>query len=234
MRIVVNDRQLADINGAFDWLLTQRDAEGRAVGTGPRDFPLMHERLEALLQHVSLAGLRVLEAGCLEGHMTAALCAAGAEMTAFDARPICLLKTFARCLAFGYHPRLLLHDARRLRELGTFDLLFHCGVFYHLDDPVTHLREIRDVAPLIALDTHTAKPDETIEQLHGYEGHWYRESGWGDEQSGLEERSFWLTKPALLRLFSDVGFTCERLLDDDHSMYGPRSMYLLRRLNPEC
>ena len=229
MKILVDDRQLADINGAFDWLLTQHDDAGRAVGGGERVFPLRDNRLGALQSRMSIAGLRVLEPGCLEGQVTMGLCAAGADVTAFDARPMCLLKSFARCLAFGYHPRLLLHDARRMRELGTFDLLFHSGVFYHLDDPVTHLHDLRDVAPLIALDTHTARPGEAIEQLHGYEGHWYRECGWGDEQSGLEERSFWLTKAALLRLFSDRGFTCERLLDDDHAANGPRSMYLLRR-----
>lgn len=229
MHITVSDQQLADINGALNWLLTQRDDAGRGVGGGDRVFPLQDERLAALLGRMPIRGLKVLEPGCLEGEVTVGLCEAGAEVTAFDIRPTCVIKTFARCLAFGWRPRLLLHDARRLAELGEFDLVFHAGLFYHLANPIEHLRGITGVAPLIALDTHTARPGEPLEALDGYQGHWYGEFGWRDEQSGVEERSFWLTKSELRRLFTDCGFTVDLLLDDDEAEHGPRSFYLLKR-----
>jgi SAM-dependent methyltransferase len=229
MQIEVTDQQLADINGAFDWLLTQYDDAGRAVGGGERVFRLRDNRLVALLGRMPIAGLRVLEPGCLEGQVTVGLCEAGAEVTAFDVRPTCVIKTFARCLAFGYQPRLLLHDARRMAELGRFDLVFHAGLFYHLSDPMAHLREIAEMAPLIAIDTHTARRGEPLEMLAGYEGHWYGEFGWSDEQSGVERRSFWLTKAALQRLFADCGLSYDLLLDDDTAEHGPRSLYLLRK-----
>ena len=207
-------------------------------------------RFATLLKLVPVAGQRVLEPGCLEGVMTCALCAAGAEVTAFDVRPSCVIKTFARCLAFGFRPRLLLHDARRISELGTrnadfgnsefppsapgnsafpFDVVFHSGVFYHLANPVEHMRALAGMAPLVFLDTHTAKPGAPLDTVDGYAGMWSAEHGWHDEFSGIETKSFWLTKPELRRLFAECGFDCEVLHDDGQYEKGPRSWYLLRR-----
>ncbi|HVA50927.1 MAG TPA: methyltransferase domain-containing protein [Pirellulales bacterium] len=232
MHITITDQQLADINGNLKWLMFQRDAAGRTVGGGDWDYPLVDTRLQLLLDRLgpaALAGRRVLEPGCLDGHLTVGLCGAGADVTAFDVRPSCVIKTFARSLAFGFQPRLLLHDARRMAELGTFDLVYHSGVFYHLEDPVEHLRSIAAMAPMMALDTHTARPEEPLDAIDGYEGCWAGEFGWHDEQSGLGPRSFWLTRPELFRLFNECGFAQETLWQDDAAPNGPRGFYLLKR-----
>jgi hypothetical protein len=228
MRIVLTDQQLADVNGALDWTLYQRDDEGRVIGGGSREFSLRDNRVGAMLSRMSIRGLTVLEPACFEGHLTVALCAEGAKVTAFDARPASVVKAFARCMAFGYYPKLLLHDARRIAELGTFDLLFHSGLFYHLQDPIGHLRSLVGVAPVVILDTHTARPHEARDVVSGYEGQWHTEGGWAEPLSGIDEQSFWLTKQSLFRLFSDCGFCYEVLIDDEHDV-GPRSCYLLRR-----
>ncbi|HEX7377043.1 MAG TPA: methyltransferase domain-containing protein, partial [Pirellulales bacterium] len=206
----------------------QRDDAGRLIGGGNREFSVRDNRVEAMLARLSIAGLRVLEPACFEGHLTVALCAAGARVTAFDARPVSVVKAFARCLAFGYYPRLLLHDARRIAELGAFDLVFHSGLFYHLADPIEHLRGLAAVAPRIVLDTHTAFPALARDVLAGYEGQWHDEGGWTEPLSGVEDRSFWLTKESLFRLFADCGFAHETLLDDEYAD-GPRSLHLLTR-----
>jgi hypothetical protein len=228
-RIVVDDRQLADINSGLKWVIRQTDDGGRAIGGGTVEFLVVEGRVRALLQRMSLGGLRVLEPGCLDGHLTVGLCAAGADVTACDIRPMCLIKTFARCLAFGFQPRLLLHDARRLSELGTFDVIFHSGLLYHLDNPIDHFREIASIAPVILLDTHTAKPGEPLDTLAGYQGMWYREFGWQDEQSGLEAKSLWPTRPELRRLFIECGFRYEAIRETDDGPDGPRGLYLLRK-----
>ena len=232
MRITVTDQQLADINGGLKWIMFQRDAAGRVVGSGEWDYPLVDTRLQLLLDRLgpeALPGRRVLEPGCLDGQITVGLCGAGAVVTAFDVRPSCVIKTFARCLAFGFQPRLLLDDARRMAELGTFDLIYHSGVFYHLENPVEHLRSIAGMAPLMAFDTHTARPGEPLDVVDGYEGCWTNEFGWTDEQSGVDPRSFWLTRPELFRLFADCGFAHETLWQDDFALNGPRGFYLLQR-----
>lgn len=234
MHITVTDQQLADINEGLKWIMYQRDASGRIVGGGNWDYPLIDTRLSRLVDRLgpqSLAGRRVLEPGCLDGHITVGLCAAGAKVTAFDVRPNCLIKTFARCLAFGFHPKLRLHDARQMAELGTFDIVFHSGVFYHLENPVQHLRAIADMAPIFALDTHTAPRGAVLDCVDGFDGVWVteRDFSWQNEQCGVQPRSFWLTRPELLRLFSDCGFTRETLWQDDTAANGPRGLYLLRR-----
>ena len=232
MNITVSDQQLADINGALKWIMFQRDGAGRIVGGGEWDYPLVDTRLQLLLDRLGATGLsgrRVLEPGCLDGHITVGLCGAGADVTAFDVRPSCVIKTFARCLAFDFHPRLLLFDARHMARLGTFDLLYHSGVFYHLDKPVEHFRSIAGMAPMMAFDTHTARPGEVLEVIDGYEGCWTAEFGWHDEQSGVGPRSFWLTRPALFRLFDECGFDYEPLWQADGVSGGPRGFYLLEK-----
>ena len=249
MRIPITDQQLADINRLLPWLQYFIDSAGRKLGAG--DDHCVHgwndERVTTLLKHVPVAGRRVLEPGCLEGVMTCALCAAGADVTSFDVRPSCVIKTFARCLAFGFRPRLLLHDARQISELGTrnsglwdsefhtphsefpFDIVFHSGTFYHLANPVEHLRALAKLAPVVFLDTHTATPCPRLDTVDGYQGMWSVEHGWNDEWSGVEARSFWLAKAELRRLIAECGFEYEVLRDDDLHPKGPRSWYLLRQ-----
>lgn len=226
MKIVVNEQQLDDINTLANWRCGQ-DFDGTRLGGSERIFGQIDARVAALAERVNL-NATILEIGCLEGCLTVGLCASGASVTAIDARPECAVKTFLRCTALGYYPRILLADARE-KLPGTFDIVFHAGVLYHLADPVSHFRALGDVAPVIFLDTHTARPGHPIEQLHGFDGEWCSEHGWRDEFSGLEERSFWLTREALYRLIDECGFDRETIKEDDGAENGPRGSYLLRR-----
>jgi hypothetical protein len=228
LKIVLDDRQLDDLNRGFHWIIGQRDDDGRRIGSPDRPSELIDSRISRVAETVELSGQRVLEPGCLDGHITLGLCAKGADVTSFDLRPICVAKTFSRCLAFGFRPKLLVHDARRMSELGEFDLVFHCGLFYHLTDPISHLRSIARMAPVISLDTHTARPDAEPATFHGYRGAWVPEGGWSDEQSGVSQESFWLEEPELCRLFNDCQLTWDCLHRNDNAIHGPRSHWLLR------
>ncbi|MDE2101382.1 MAG: hypothetical protein KGL39_29310 [Patescibacteria group bacterium] len=227
MRIVVNEQQLADINALANWRCGQ-DFDGVRIGGSERMFAPIDARVAALAERVDVKGLSVLEIGCLEGCITAGLCNTGAHVTALDARPECALKTFLRCLALGFHPTILLSDARD-PLLCRYDIVFHAGVLYHLADPVAHFRSLCSVAPIVFLDTHTARPGREIEQVADFDGEWYAEYGWTDEFSGLEERSFWLTKESLYRLIDECGFDRETIKEDEGAENGPRGWYLLRK-----
>lgn len=227
--IKLDDRELAEVNRLLPWIFYQRDSSGRQVGYG-REWRLIDTRIEELAQRYEISGKSILEPGSLDGHMTLGLCALGAHVTAFDARPVGALKTFAKLLSYGYSAKILVHDARRMHELGTFDCIFHSGVFYHLADPVAHLRQVKDMAPVIMLDTHTAHPNRPIETVQdGYQGNWYDEYGWVDHQSGVEDRSLWLTADSLARLFDECGFDCETVFHHQEWDNGPRGLYLLRK-----
>lgn len=191
-------------------------------------------RIEAFLERVAVRGKRLLEPGCNEGVLTCRLCAAGADVTAFDCRPRLAVKAFARCLAHGHRTTVLVSDAERIGALGGFDVVFHSGLLYHLADPVTHLRQLAEVAPTIFLSTqhHLPSPDS----LDGYSG-WRsdREMGWQDDMSAGAGTSFWLSLESLYRVFDEIGFACETIDDDtDLPPDSPRASFLLTKKSLPC
>ncbi|MGH7134700.1 MAG: class I SAM-dependent methyltransferase, partial [Pirellulales bacterium] len=139
------------------WLQWFHDSLGRVVGGGENHC--VHgwddERVVSFIERFRVAGKRILEPGCLEGIMTCALCHAGADVTAFDCRAACAAKTYVRCSAFGFSPRVLIHDAREIDQVATrYDAIFHSGVLYHLSEPAAHLRTLKKLAPFVGLHTH--------------------------------------------------------------------------------
>jgi|GEM_PF-3906358 len=235
MRIVADERQLADLNNFGPWWTTCEDEAGRKIGLNSADQPEtlwtvkgLHWKVSLLLSVFALRGKRVLELGPLDGVFTVSLCAAGAQVTAIDVRPSCLVKTFARCLAFGFAPHLMLGDARCLPSLPGLDLLFHSGVLYHLHDPISHVFNLAKLGVPVFLDTHIAISERERISHQGYAGHWMGEKGWANELSGAEDRSFWLDKAELRRLCIDAGFEITVLHEDDSHHGGPRVTWLLR------
>ncbi|MGH7139459.1 MAG: class I SAM-dependent methyltransferase [Pirellulales bacterium] len=203
------------MNAALPWLQWFHDSSGRVVGGGENDC--VHgwddERVVSFIERFPVAGKRILEPGCLEGVMTCALCHAGAVVTAFDCRAACAAKTYTRCAAFGFSPRVLIHDAREMDRVAArcpekqYDAIFHSGVLYHLPEPAAHLRALRKLAPFVGLHTHTC--DSAATEHEGYDGRWRDENGWSDHFSGAQERSFHPTREALQRMIADAGWTCE-------------------------
>jgi len=212
MQIIADEQQLRDINSIGKWWTEQTDETGRIIGSndeqhGPAMWKVEGLAWKVALMHskVKLAGKRVLELGCLDGANTLSLCAVGADVTAMDIRPSCLVKAMLRCVAFGFSPRFLLGDIRSLRNLSDFDLLVHAGVLYHLADPVSHVFGLVRYGIPVIVDTNLSQQPDDV--LQGYSGHWQTEGGWDSEVSGAEPRSFWLAQDSLERLMADAGFT---------------------------
>ena len=120
---------------------------------------------------------------------------------------------------------------RNIRSYGTFDAVFCCGLLYHLDQPISYLRDMADVTRrVLMLHTHYATPDDetwTTFRLspmtvhEGSLGRWYTE--WDpdtpeDEVEALEwsavgnNASFWPEKRHLLQAMLEAGFpiVCEQ------------------------
>lgn len=185
------------------------------------------------LFHRQLAGLRLLDLGCLEGGLTFEMAREGIQALGVEGQQ----KNYAKCQLIKEYfnlPNLnfLLKDVKQLdpKEQGLFDLILCCGLLYHLDEPVDFLYKLHSLCPddgVLFLDTHVA-PDEQgfsactfkngLSEIceiqhngHTYKGRWYHEyeeDGTGiDAWSSISNiRSFWLCENDLIRALSYAGF----------------------------
>jgi SAM-dependent methyltransferase len=171
-----------------------------------------------------LAGLEVLDLGALEGGLSLEFAAQGARVLCVEGRKQSLTKAqfAAEALALTQID-FICGDVRSL-DLGDrrFDLVLCYGLLYHLDGPsaVALVRKMEQwTKRLLILDTHfSVTGKETLELAggHTYRGQSFREHGQGESAEERatklwasldDEISFWLTKPSLLNLLNEAGFT---------------------------
>jgi tRNA (mo5U34)-methyltransferase len=241
--IPLSDRQLEDFQEAVAWETAMRLPDGRTLGrpgkrgsiSEPGDF-----RVRALDARSNLSDKRVLELGCHEGIHTVQLAGVAKEVVGVEVRPKNVVGALTRLFVHDVrNARIVLEDVRDLdASFGSFDVLFHVGVLYHLLDPVEHLYRVAPLADAILLDTHYETPETTRERSdlthegHGYNAYLVREGGWADSFSGVESASRWLDRDSLLVLVGDVGFGQVEVLDDRRERNGPRITVLARRSAP--
>ena len=181
----------------------------------------------------------VVDVGCFEGYTTVGLAKHYPYVLGLDARPQSLAKAFLRSLYESVPISLSVWNAE-VDPVPECDLLFHAGLFYHLTNPMQHLRNLAGRSRYLYLETHVAPipgiPSKgsqvslsAIEEYQGYRGVWWRESGWKDPLSGLHPRSFWLDRTELQRLVAECGFTLmEQVYFDEMHGCGPRGGWLLK------
>jgi hypothetical protein len=102
-----------------------------------------------------------------------------------------------------------------------------CGVFYHLMDPVSHLRSLASKATDgILLDTHYAKPAmaKISYQVGGrsFAYHKYAEGGRNEVFSGMYGHAKWLLLDDIKALLMEAGFTDIKIAADEQQRNGPR------------
>jgi len=217
----LSDQALQELNTVLPWYAGTLLADGRLLGrldARPHKRedvqPIPDKRIKRLDSALGLCGKTVLEIGCFEGIHTLGLRHFGADVTAVDLRPINVLKTLARLSAHGESARVFILDVEDANvDLGHFDVVFHCGVLYHLEDPVSHLRAILPACDAIYLDTHVAEPGRDQDTLvvggQSYQGYRHHEGGWQDPFSGRAASAFWLTMEDLQALIKSHGFECQ-------------------------
>ena len=187
-------------------------------------------KLRRVIQIVSdiagkpLSHLRVLDLACLEGLYTIELAKHGAEVVAIEGRKANIEKArFSKEILSLSNVALFQDDVRNLNAgtYGHFDVVLCLGILYHLDvsDVFSFLENVFQVCKgFVVIDTHVS--------LSGRESCIYRKKEyWGHEHiehkadSSPQERekslwasldnptSFWFTRPSLLNLLSNIGFS---------------------------
>lgn len=172
----------------------------------------------------SLKDKTIADLGCLEGGYTVEFARAGMSSTGIEVRE----SNYANCKmvldAVGLPNLRFVHDdAWNLSAYSTFDAIFCSGLLYHLDRPAAFIDLLgRQARKMVILHTHFAREDNIqafphlseLTENEGYPGRWYAEhpavprkelelmkwSSWENQ------RSFWLTAPAIHQLLKSAGF----------------------------
>lgn len=182
-------------------------------------------------------GYDVLELGPLEAAHTYQLERLGAaRITAVEANS----EAFLKCLIVKNIARLdrstfLLGDATGyLAAPGPrHDLIFACGILYHMQDPVELIRLAAARSDRLFLWTHYYADVPRLKHLRPrtYRGHGlsvptyemtYRNSGLGTFWGGNRASTNWLELPTILAVLAHFGLTETVVIADDHDhLYGP-------------
>jgi tRNA (mo5U34)-methyltransferase len=226
----ISEAAVSEVNNTLDWhaatVLNGKLLLGR-LGANKRmkPGPVPDRRITELHRLIDLTGKSILEVGCFEGIHTLGLRLYSDDVTAIDIRPSNVIKTLTRLSLHGTYAKVFIADVERLsREFGQFDVIFHCGVLYHLESPVEHIFSLTQMCQYLFLDTHvTSKRD--VEKTLGhftYRGTHYEEAGWNDPFSGKGSRSFWLTEEDLQEALRRAGFSSITLIERRAERNGPR------------
>jgi len=196
--------------------------------------------------------LSVLDLGALEGGLSLEMAREGWNAVGVEGRDANFRK--AQLIASYYALPNLRFVHKDVKELsperdGTFDVILCCGLLYHLDEPIAHLRQLSSLLAddgLLFLDTHVA-PDEHaarfgthekslsepvtfVESGHEYDGRWWTEPAAGDLKERMwsaisNERSMWLSRRSLIRALYHSGFEA---IEELFGIYEIESEFALR------
>ncbi|HXH22448.1 MAG TPA: DUF1698 domain-containing protein [Dehalococcoidia bacterium] len=239
-RIELTDQELDEINKMLDWhagtLVDGRLLGRLGVKPGKREAPaaIPDYRIVELDRRLGLRGKSVLEVGCFEGIHTVGLRMFTEDVTAVDIRPTNVVKTLARLSFHGTWAKVFRADVEALGvEFGAFDLIFHCGVLYHLMAPVEHLIRIGPMCRFLFLDTHVARNEPNIETVEVagaiFRAARHGEGGWVDPFSGKGPYGVWLTWDSLQAALVCAGFHYIDVIEHREERNGPRVALLATR-----
>lgn len=168
---------------------------------------------------------RLADLGCLEGGYAVEFARMGFQVLGVEVRDTNIAacnyvksKTNLPDLAF------VKDDAWNLAKYGKFDVIFCCGLLYHLDKPKQFLEMLSSITTkLVILQTHFSitenLPNEfnlsQISENEGLAGRWFKEFPDDESFTNRENlkwsawdnrRSFWIQREYLLQAIKDVGF----------------------------
>ena len=167
------------------------------------------------------AGKRVVDLGCLEGGYAVELARAGYDALGIEVRQ----SNFENCqrVKAGTNlPNLTFacDDVHNLAKYGVFDVVFCCGLLYHLDAPRKFVDLMAQACRRVAIvDTHVADTQPNgefvlskVTENEGWAGRWFSEfddskrhedkwSAWSNQ------KSFWPMKRDLMQGLLQAGFS---------------------------
>jgi predicted RNA methylase len=192
-----------------------------------------HLRLRRVVQTIAdieqrpWSELRILDLGSLEGLFALEFASHGAQVVGIEGRETnnAIARAAARSRNLS-NVEFITEDVRKLSvaSYGRFDVVLCSGILYHLpaNDGCEFIQSIADICKhLTIIDTHVALLDGRPALSYHWRGHTYRGTGFSEHSpeddvttklsrswSSLDNpTSFWITKPSLLNLLRDVGFT---------------------------
>jgi SAM-dependent methyltransferase len=232
----ISDENLRALQESFDWQTGYYLPDGRVLGVpGKRGeiHKLTDPRILTLHDRVDLSGKSVLELGCCEGGLTVQIASRCKHVVAVDSRARNIAGAILRAYVWNLDHRIAFQiaDARDyVADNYAFDVIFHCGLLYHLNDPITHLRSLSQMSKCLLLDTHYVTDDDNVEfSGSGLFGRRYHEGGFNDPFSGMTDLSFWLNRSSLLRLLKQAGYDQIEIISDRVERNGPRMTLIAER-----
>ena len=235
----LSDSSLQEINQRLDWHSAIKLPDDRILGSLTRSKRNQPEnipdyRVKRLDETLDLKDKTVLEVGCFEGAHTLSFLEYTDKVTAIDVRPSNVINTLMRLSVMGKKANVFVANVEDLnKQLNCYDVLFHCGVLYHLVDPVSHMKNLKGMAKYILLDTHIASEDQstTEEEFDGkvYEVMKYSEGSWADPFSGKDSHASWLTEECLREVIEDSGYSICEEWEKRKERNGTRICWLLKQ-----
>ena len=196
-------------------------------------------RIEILSKRIPLAGLRILELGCLEGLHSLNLQSFGAaEVTAIEGKAGNFLKSLVVKNAFNLDRcSFILGDLRKVitNFKCPFDVCVALGILYHLREPFSVIYRIAQLTDNLFAWTHYSNndfPNSPLVEIN-YAGRRYRGKYICEDTrfylSGLENKSFWIYEEDIPRVLNDSGFKHIEIINKEKAKNGPAVTFLARK-----
>jgi len=194
------------------------------------NLQVTHTRLKRVVQIVSdigakpLADCRVLDLACLEGLFSIEFARQGAETVGVEIREANIKKAmFCREALQLANLTFRQDDVRKIsrESYGTFDAIICSGILYHLEarDVIDLCRSMcKMVTRVVVIDTHISlwPVAKIVDGDQEYMGRHIREHDDDETPGGRAKKlwasadnptSFWFTRPSLINLLTNVGFS---------------------------
>jgi SAM-dependent methyltransferase len=194
------------------------------------NLQIPNTRLKRIVQIVNdlsvkpLSECRILDLGCLDGIFSIEFAKHGANTIGVDVREANIKKAAFCKEALGLHNlEFHLDDVRKLsvQSYGKFDAIVCSGILYHLPatDAINLVCQMYDIVNrIVVIDTYVAlKPEERV--VYGDNEYWgsiFREhpdSATTEDKEKIlwasidNTTSFWFSRPSLVNLLSQTGFS---------------------------
>lgn len=195
----------------FRWKFSTKLPSGYTLGRGPL-FEIPDSRVELLSKHFNLANQSVLEPGPLEGANTVSLFLAGAEsVSIYDPHETNVELTKERCRCHEvkepvHYQAASSQDLLKFTPL-KFDLVFHAGLLYHLENPAIEIENLSALSDNLFLQTHFVSTgnEKIFHRDLAYFGEWKGDANGEDSVGGMAAKSFWMTISSIIRLLNING-----------------------------
>ena len=223
----LSEKILNEVNSLLTWHTKTNIFEnkilGRTQSTTKRNYieKIPDDRITKLDSLINLSDKTVLEMGCLEGSHTLGLLQYAKKVVSIDCRPVNVIKTLTRLSFHGKTSGVFCFNADDLSidNYGFYDVIFHCGVLYHLKDPISHLYNIFKMCNYIFLDTHVTEDSNKI----------VPENNWNAPYAGKDKTALWLNINELEKICIEGGFNIEKI-EKRNEHNGLRILWLLEKV----